>query len=153
MERIMEEKQLTDLIKDLEDMKAHAIAFAEMAESLAEDFFKTHDHGWDINDWRMDIFARNYPFGGEDYQEVNFRISEWAYGMRDLGERTDPLHDEAGEIIEAAIKELNDPNVYYMLLESVDPNTEIHLTHPTASSYVARGEAIIEKIEELTGWH
>ena len=83
MERIMEEKQLTDLIKDLEDMKAHAIAFAEMAESLAEDCCKTQDHGWDINDWRMDIFARNYPFGGEDYQEVNFRISEWAYGMRD----------------------------------------------------------------------
>ena len=76
----------------------------------------------------------------------------WAYGMRDLGERTDPLHDEAGEVIEAAIAELNDPNVYYMLLESVDPNTEIHLTHPIASSYVARGEAIIEKIAEITGW-
>lgn len=76
----------------------------------------------------------------------------WAYGMRDLRPSTDPLHDEAGEIIEAAIAELNDPNVYYMLLESVDPNTEIHLTHPIASSYVARGEAIIEKIEEITGW-
>jgi lysophospholipase L1-like esterase len=76
----------------------------------------------------------------------------WAYGMRDLRPSTDPLHDEAGVAIEAAIKELNDPNVYYMLLESVDPKTEIHLTHPIASSYVARGEAIIEKIEEITGW-
>ena len=76
----------------------------------------------------------------------------WAYGMRDLRPSTDPKHDEAGVAIQAAIKELNDPNVHYMLLESVDANTEIHITHPIASSYAPRGEAIIEKIKEITGW-
>lgn len=75
----------------------------------------------------------------------------WAYGMRHI-EGTDVKHVEVGERIQAAIAELNDPEVYYLQLDAVDTKTQLHITHPIASAYAPSGEAIIEKIAEITGW-
>lgn len=68
----------------------------------------------------------------------------WAYGLR-----SDKKTAEVDAALAEVIANLGDENVYYLQL---DLAADMHLNHPTAAAYAPAGEAIIEKIEEITGW-
>lgn len=58
------------------------------------------------------------------------------------------------ESIESVVTQLRndgDERIYYLQLEQCQ-SWELNLNHTVASAYVSRGEALIEKIEEVTGW-
>ena len=58
------------------------------------------------------------------------------------------------ESIEEAVNNLQDAgdaNIHYLQLEQCQ-KWELNLNHTVASAYIPRGEAIIAKIQEITGW-
>ncbi len=69
----------------------------------------------------------------------------YAYGMLSQG-----FIVEIKSVVNALRAE-GDDNITYLKLDKCKSSEQV-LGHPTAESYIPRGDAIIELIEELTGW-
>lgn len=69
----------------------------------------------------------------------------YAYGMLSQGYMTE---------IKAVVEELRatDDNITFLQLKQCNSRNEQVLGHPTAESYISRGDALIELISTLTGW-
>lgn len=64
------------------------------------------------------------------------------------------VRDSLSENIENAVNDLRDAgdqNIHYLQLEKCQ-KWELNLNHTVEKAYESRGEAIIEKIKEITGW-
>lgn len=69
----------------------------------------------------------------------------YTYGLVRTG-----LSEDISEVVEQLRLE-GDENIHYLQLEQCQ-NWELNLNHTVSSAYISRGEAIIEKIREITGW-
>ena len=69
----------------------------------------------------------------------------YAYGLVRVG---------LSETISAVVTQLRDEGdskLHYLQLEQCQ-SYELNLNHTVANAYESRGEALIEKIKEVTGW-
>lgn len=58
---------------------------------------------------------------------------------------------ESIEQVVSELKDAGDQNIHYLQLEQCQ-KWELNLNHTVSKAYVSRGDAIIEKIREITGW-
>lgn len=60
------------------------------------------------------------------------------------------LSDDIQQVVNE-LREAGDDKIHYLQLEQCQ-KWELNLNHTVAKAYIPRGEAIIEKIQEITGW-
>ena len=70
----------------------------------------------------------------------------YTYGLVRIG-----LSEDIQTVVEQLQKE-GDSNLYYLQLEQCE-SWELNLNHTVSSAYESRGEAIMAKIKEITGWN
>ena len=56
-----------------------------------------------------------------------------------------------GQAIVEQLQQAGDEKIHYLQLEQCQ-KWELNLHHTVSTAYASRGDAIIEKISEITGW-
>lgn len=104
----------------------------------------------DESDANKNLSAKTFRKGLKEFlQEVRKNNPDaqilYTYGLVRVG-----LSKHIQTVI-AELQKAGDANIHYLQLEQCQ-SWELNLNHTVSTAYTSRGEAIIQKIKEITGW-